>query len=443
MAITARDRQFPTSQGLPQTRQPNSENARDRVKVLFVHHSFPGQYRHIVRALAAEGNNRIIALSFNRPSEPIPKNVHVLRYVLERGNSPDIPALVLETETKVIRAEGCARAAAALRDQQSFRPDLICGHPGWGELLFLNDVWPGVPILSYQEFYHQPCGFDFGFDPEFQSAPTWRDRAQARMKNATLLLSLQSSNWNVSPTAFQRSTFPENWQNRISVIHDGIDTQQARPDVNVAPLALPDGVVLRRGQPIVTFVNRRLEPYRGCHTFIRCLPELQRLAPEAEVVIVGFTEGVSYGRACPRGSWKDVFLAEVEGLYDPSKVHFTGSLDYKEFLHLLKVSSAHVYLTYPFLLSWSLLEAMSCGCAVVGSATAPVQEVIDHGRTGLLVDFFKPLDLAAAVAELLADRHLAETLGAAARASVLQRYSLDHCVPQQLGLLQLVAGGAL
>ena len=414
------------------------------MRILFVHQNFPGQYVHIIRRLAQQGQHQLVALGINHldRSRGIPESLNHFRYRLDRGNTEGVHPLVMETETKVIRAEGCARAAEQLKSK-GFTPDLICAHPGWGEPLFLKAIWPDVPLLCYQEFFYNVQGFDSSFDPEFQDQLDWQAQAKLTMKNAYLHLTLEQADWNISPTHFQASSFPEHWRRKISVIHDGVDTRQALPNPAPSPLKLPDGTVLEHGQPIVTFVNRSLEPYRGCHTFLRAIPELQRLHPEARLVVVGNTKGVSYGAACPDGEWRDQFLAEIEGQYDPSRVHFTGTLPYQQFIPLLQLSACHVYLTYPFVLSWSLLEAMACGCAVVGSDTAPVREVIRHGHNGLLVDFFSPGDLATAVVELLNDPERAAAFGVAARRTVERTYELESCVTRQLALMDLVASGGI
>ena len=348
----------------------------------------------------------------------------------------------METETKVIRGEACAIAALKLKEQ-GFKPHIICAHPGWGEALFLKDVWPDVPILSYQEFFYQAVGFDYGFDVELQEEISLKDLAKVRMKNAYNHLMLEASSWNVTPTNFQRSTYPKEWQNKISAIHDGINTSIASPSSNTKPFFLPNQTKLTKGDPIITFVNRSIEPYRGCHSFIRSIPTIHDQCPEAQIIIVGKTTGVSYGKPCKQGEYKDQFMKEIDGNYRESNVHFVGQLDYSEFLNLLRLSSVHVYLTYPFVLSWSLLEAMSSECSVVGSDTAPVQEVITHEHNGLLVNFFDPVAIGGAVCKLLKDRSLAKQLGKQARKTILKDYSLENCLPRQLALIDLVATGAL
>jgi len=413
------------------------------MNILFVHQNFPGQYRHIVRELAKNKSVKIVALNVTSPQESITEKIKLLQYSIRRPNTPDIHPWALETETKIIRGEACAKAAHQLA-KKGFIPDLICAHPGWGESLFLKEIWPHCPILHYQEFYYRGTGGDVDYDKEFENETnTWQTGARSVMKNASLQLSLEQSNWNVCPTFFQRSTFPNHWQNSISVIHDGIDTKLARPNPSVKALTLKGGQIFTLEDQIVTFANRSLEPYRGCHSFIRSIPTIQQQNPKAKIVIVGKTKGVSYGAPCNQGEWKDQFLKEIEGRYDPSNVYFTGALPYPQFLKLLQLSKAHVYLTYPFVLSWSLLEAMSIECAIVGSDTSPVQEVIKHGHNGLLVDFFDHEALAEKVSELLNKRELAETLGCNARNTILKHYSLNQCVPRHIQLMNLVASGIL
>ena len=223
----------------------------------------------------------------------------------------------------------------------------------------------------------------------------------------------------------------------------GVGTLSATPRINLKPLILPNGTVISNNTPLVTFVNRVIEPYRGCHTFIRSIPTLQSLHSKAEIVIIGDAIGKGYGPTPEAGTWKDRFMQEIKGSYDPTKVHFVGCMDRSNYLKILQSSWVHVYLTIPFVVSWSLLEAMSCSCSVVGSATAPVQEIIQHNRNGLLTDFFDPNSLAQTVCSLLEDRSLAQRLGHAARATIEEKYSLKTCLPRQLALIELVANGVL
>lgn len=412
------------------------------MRILFVHQGFPGQYIHIIRALAQQGGHRLVGLGIQEAAEQLPPGVEYYRYGLNRPNQLGLHPWVQDFETKVLRADPCARAANELK-QHGFTPDLICGHPGWGELLFLRDVWPNVPLLTYQEFFYNPRGFDYDFDPELQGSPDWESCASIRIKTANQLLNLAASDWCITPTSFQQSSFPKAWRKQISVIHDGIDTNKASPVDKPSAITLPGNQVLSPCEKIVTFVNRNLEPYRGCHTMIRSIPHLQRLVPNVKIVMIGETSGVSYGVESPEGDWKDVFLKEIQGNYDPSSVHFVGQVSHDQFINILQLSQAHVYLTYPFVLSWSLLEAMSCGCAIVGSATDPVMEVVQHRKNGLLVDFFSPNSLAESVSELLHNRLLAKRLGLAARETVLNKYQISDCVQRQLALMDFVASGTL
>jgi glycosyltransferase involved in cell wall biosynthesis len=246
----------------------------------------------------------------------------------------------------------------------------------------------------------------------------------------------------ISPTGFQADTFPAAFRDRISVIHDGIDTDHVRPDAG-ARFTLPDGRVLTRDDEVVTFVNRNLEPYRGYHVFMRALPRLLRERPNAQVLIVGGDE-VSYGSKPPKGqTWKQIFIDEVRGQIaddDWARVHFLGRVPYTVFVPLLQVSRVHVYLTYPFVLSWSLFEAMSAGAAIVASNTAPVREAIAEGKTGLLVDFFDRDALVGQVCRLMEDSRLRDRLGQAARAHVRAQYDLRRiCLPQQLDWIARLA----
>ena len=414
------------------------------MNILFVHQAFPAQYVHICQQLLKQPGNTVVSVGIGKSSIPKTKGYHHYTYQPKRGNGKDTHPLIVDAETKAIRAEACAELCQQLK-KKGFTPDIICGHPGWGELLFLPFIWPDAPILMYQEFCYNVNGFDCAFDKELQpDDKDWLNSGRIHFKNANTLLNLDHATWNISPTAFQKSSYPERFHHRFSVIHDGI-SNRARPATNPKKLSftIDKELTLTSADQLITFVNRHIEPYRGCHSFIRAIPRIQELQPEARIVIVGERKGVSYGKACDDGEWCDRFLAEIAGQYDPSRVHFVGRIDYNRFLTLLQLSKAHVYLTYPFVLSWSLLEAMSTGCAVVGSATAPVMEVLQHEHNGLLVDFFSPQAIAEQVSRLLEDRPLAQKLGQQAHRDAVEHYSLERCLPRQLNLIDLVASKAI
>lgn len=398
--------------------------------MLFVHQNFPGQFIHLATALA-QGGHEVAALTIAGRDLP---GVRVQRYPLSRDRSPTVHPLADDFAAKVIRGESCAHAAAAWK-QQGFRPDLIVAHPGWGESLFLKDVWPDVPLLALLEFYYRPRGADVGFDPEFPEEG-WPAAARVQVKNAHLGLTLDAMDLGYSPTRWQRQSHPAPYHHRIEVVHDGIDTATVAPAERCGLRLRDSGRILSAADEVLTFVARSLEPCRGYHRFMRALPEILRRRPKAVALIVG-GDDISYGRKPPQGSWKEIFLDEVRERLDLSRVFFLGKIPYPDYLTVLRISSCHVYLTYPFVLSWSMLEAMSAGCVVVGAAVPPVQEVIEHGRNGLLVDFFDTEGLASAVTEVLANRPAMASLRRAARQTILDNYDLGSvCLPRQMELVR-------
>jgi glycosyltransferase involved in cell wall biosynthesis len=338
------------------------------------------------------------------------------------------------------RGAAAARVAARLRDERGFVPDVIFGHPGWGEMLFLDAVWPGVPQLHYAEFYYAPAGLDADFDPEFQRPTLARALSTIAMRSH-LAQSMVEARAAIAPTRWQAATFPPALRDRIEVIHDGIDTDALRPDPAASFRVPGRDLVLRAGDEVLTYVARNIEPYRGAHTFLRALPEVLAARPGAQVVMVGGA-GVSYG-APPKGggSWKRLLLDEVGDRLDPARVHFTGWLDHADLGRLMQVSRVHAYLSYPFVLSWSLLEAMAVGAAVIASRTPPVEEVIADGVNGRLVGFFDVAGWSAALAGALADPAALAPLRSAARQTVVDRYALKDCLPRILDLVERTARG--
>jgi glycosyltransferase involved in cell wall biosynthesis len=402
------------------------------MNILFIHQNFPGQFKFLAPALAELGSN-VVALTMQEVPN---KNIGLIKafsYKPTRGTSKGIHPWLSDFETKVIRGEACFTACLALK-KQGFYPDIVIAHPGWGESLFVKEVWEETRLGIYCEFFYRSRGADVGFDPEF-SDTTNDFYCRLRLKNLSYLAHVEIADSALCPTRWQADSFPEPLKKLITVIHDGIDTRVAIPREDVR-LFLNGSKGLSRREEVITFVNRNLEPYRGYHIFMRSLPLLLRRRPELQVLIIG-GDGVSYGqKASNGGSWRDIFAEEVRAEIsdaDWSRVHFLGNIPYEQFISVLQLSSVHVYLTYPFVLSWSLLEAMSCGCAIVASDTSPVREVIFENETGRLFDFFDCESLVSLIIELLNDPAMRIRLGKNARAFVSENYELrEICLPKQI-----------
>ena len=358
------------------------------MNILIIHQNFPGQFKLLAQALAGNPDIKLVALgdASRYPSDlKNPYSFPLITYSSRNSEPSKAHHYLAGVEQSIRRGQDVLRACLQIK-AKGFVPDLIIGHPAWGEMYFIKDAFPDAKLISYFEFFYQPSGTDFGFDPEFQNSID--DIYKLRIRNTTQLHALSVSDAGVSPTAWQRSTYTKRDQGLVHVIHEGLDLERLRPDPR-ASFRLADGRTLDRTSPVITFVSRQLEPYRGFHRFMRALPKLQKLLPKAHFVIVG-SDGVSYGSPPPKlyKNYREMMLNEVGSDLDINRTHFTGRIDYSDYIKLLQISRLHIYMTYPFVLSWSMLEAMACGAPILGSATPPVKEVIKQGETGFLFDFF-------------------------------------------------------
>ncbi|MGO4908428.1 glycosyltransferase [Pseudorhodobacter sp. W20_MBD10_FR17] len=406
------------------------------MKILFVHQNFPGQFLYLAPALQARGHDcRALTDATNKRASKIP----VLRYRHEVP-LPDPKATRLGRNFIQMTDRGvtAARACLQLRDKHGYTPDVIFGHSGWGETLFLKEVWPDAKLIVYAEFYYRGVDRDVGFDVEF-SRGGFDAVMTAQSRAAHLGQSLLHADAALAPTKWQASTYPPALQPMIKVIFDGVNTDVMVPNA-AASLTLPNGQQLRAGDEVLTFVNRNLEPYRGYHTFMRALPDVMAARADAQVVIVG-GDDVSYGAAAPKGqNWKQMFLDEVSDRIDLSRVHFLGKVPYAQFVALMQISRVHAYLTYPFVLSWSMLEAMSAGAYVVGSRSAPVEELIEDGVNGRLVDFFDIKAWSDALTQGLAEPERFMPLRRAARQTIVDNYDLQSvCMPRMVDFVESFA----
>lgn len=400
---------------------------------LFIHQNMPGQYKNIVARLAKNKKNKVVFIT-KRQNVELPNVVKVL-YKPRRTAQKTTHDYIASFENGVLNGQQVVRVVQSLKNE-GFTPDIVIGHPGWGEMLYIKDVFPDVPMLSFFEFYYRSHGANIGFDPEYPVS--LNEMCQIRTTNLVNMMSLESADAGVSPTYWQYQRYPPEFRYKLSVIFDGIDTRVCVPDPKAA-LDVGGGKVLTRADEVVTYVVRNLEPYRGFPTFMRAAELICKRRPNAHIVLLGGDE-VSYGTRLPGGqTFRGKMLEEVT--IDEDRVHFLGTLPYEKYLSVLQVSSAHVYLTYPFVLSWSMIEAMSSECLVIGSSTPPVLEVIEDRRNGLLVDFFSPEDVADRVDEVLGHPDQMREIRQRARQTVLERYDLEKCLARQMTLIRNLVMG--
>jgi glycosyltransferase involved in cell wall biosynthesis len=403
------------------------------MRILFLHQNFPGQWLHLARYYASSGENEVIAITDRGNKQP--EIVRTYRYPTPTPDVRRLPRVVARFAHNLARGELVAKVMLDLK-QEGFTPDVVAGHCGWGETFFVKEIWPEAKLLIYGEYFYRTSGGEYDFDPEFGKS-NMGARLGTWAYNATTMLAMASADQILTPTQWQRDCFPKQFHASIEVIHEGIDTDRIRPNPNASVILQRERLRLTRADQVVTFTARNLEPYRGFHIFMRALPKVMEKQPKAHIVIIG-GDGTSYGAQPPDGkTWKSIFLEEVEDRIDMTRIHFVGKIPHSALWDFFSLSSCHVYLSYPFILSWSVLEAMASECLVVGSATPPVQEVLTHGVNGLLVDFFAVEQLADTIVDALDVPARYASLRRAARQTILKRYDLQgKCRPRQLAMLK-------
>lgn len=398
------------------------------MRILFLHSNFPAQFRHLAQVLARDPQNQVV-FGTKREDGSIAGVMKGI-YKPSRDAAPQTHRYVRPLETAVLEGQAVFRMGVALKEQ-GFVPDIVYAHSGWGPGLFMKDLFPNTDYRCYFEWFYHAHGSDSDFDP---AEPMDADNeARIRVGNAPILLDLVSCDRGMCPTRWQHSQFPPEFQSKLTVLHDGVDTDYFVPNPG-AKLVLPSiNLDLSEVDELVTYVGRGMEPYRGFPQFMQAIALLQQRRPNCHVVVVG-EDRVAYGRPLPDGkTYKQLMLETLD--LDLSRLHFTGPLPYGQYVQVLQASSAHVYLTRPFVLSWSMLESMSAGCLLVASSTAPVQEVIEDGYNGLLVDFFQPEQICDRLIEALEDKNRMHQIRQNARQTIVDRYPMQRLLKEHLAWL--------
>lgn len=402
------------------------------MNILLIHQNVPGQYKHFAQWLGAQGGHKVVFLTQRKQFPSIP-NVSIMRYAPD--HKPAENAYALSNYYEECCASGFKVATVCKKlEEDGFVPDVVIGHCGWGEMLFIKDVWPNVPMMCLFEYFFTAKGGLVGFDPEYPASANAPFITRAR--NAVHYMSYGLCDAGHTATMWQRNTFPEHFHPKIKVVHEGIKTRDLSPNPKAQVTLGRVGKPVTREDEIFTYMARNLEPARGFHIVMRALPVIQRRRPNARAIIIG-ASGVSYGnKANDPGGYRAAMEREVGQKIDWDRVHFVGQVPYDLYVSTMQISRCHIYMTAPFVLSWSLLETMAMEATIVASGTDPVREVVEDGKTGFLFDFFKADELADRVCDVLAHKDNYKEIGRAARTHIVREYDFqDVCLPSFLNHL--------
>jgi len=396
------------------------------MKIIFIHRNFPAQFRHLVSKLLENPDNDIFFITNNKKHSQY--GVKKIVYEPTRNINPDNHHYLKFNEDCILHGQAVAKVLLELK--KHIKPDIIYAH-AWGVDMFVKDIFPDTPLVCYYEWFYNSFGSDVDFVSNGKIPVD--NQCKIRVKNSPLLISLYSSDYGITPTLWQLKQFPEIFRSKISVIHDGINTDIFCPSLNTKLVIPSKKLDLSDSEEIVTFATRGMEPYRGFPQFMEAAYIIQKRRPKCHIVVAG-DDRVCYGSSRSDGrTYKQYMLDKFE--FDNSRLHFTGSLPYSEYIRLLQCTNAHVYLTYPFVLSWSVLEAMSCGCPIVASDTPPVKEIIQDRINGFLADFFSPDEIADKIEEVLDNKGDLRDIKQNARNTIIQNYNLSELLPRHIEML--------
>lgn len=401
------------------------------MNILFLHRNFPAQFRYLLHELSKDENNNIVFITNNMDSSRNMPNVTKVSYKIKREIPVDCHQYLRFVEESIIHGQSAAEAAIAVKEQ-GFNPDIIFGHT-WGQTLFMKDVFPDIPLLCYFEWFYNSKNSDVDFDGKILNID---DIAKLRIRNSHLLVDLYTCDYGITPTNFQKSQFPKEFHSKIKVLHDGVDTDFCKPDEN-AKFKVNEKLILTRKDEVVTYATRGMEAYRGFPEFMKAISILQKKRPNMQVVIAG-EDRVCYGAQLADTTYKTLMLNTLD--LDLSRIHFVGNLPFNKYVNLLQISSAHVYLTYPFVVSWSLLDSMSCSCPIIASSTPPVKEFITDNYNGLLFDFYNIDEQVSKIEYALDNKSSKIELRNNARKTIVDSYALKDLLPLHIENLKKIAG---